>query len=104
MHSMEFFNRALSIGVPISEFNKGKASKIFDDVEKDGLRIVYKNNKPVCVLLKPEDYKSLLESVEFYESIIDKYNAARITKKDNFFKKMERMVRSPFIPDTESND
>ena len=47
--------------VPISRFNKGEASKIFDEVESSGTKIVVKNNQPACVLLSPAPYASLME-------------------------------------------
>ena len=47
--------------VPISRFNKGEASKIFDEVESSGTKIVVKNNQPACVLLSPAQYESLME-------------------------------------------
>ena len=47
--------------VPITRFNKGEANKIFDEVETSGTKIVMKNNKPVCVLLSPAQYESLME-------------------------------------------
>ncbi|MBO5219649.1 MAG: type II toxin-antitoxin system Phd/YefM family antitoxin [Clostridia bacterium] len=47
--------------VPITRFNKGEASKIFDEVEANGMKIVVKNNKPACVLLSPAQYENLME-------------------------------------------
>lgn len=47
--------------VPISRFNKGEASKIFDEVASSGTKIVIKNNRPACVLLSPAQYESLME-------------------------------------------
>ena len=47
--------------VPITRFNKGEASKIFDEVESSGIKIVVKNNKPACVLLSPAQYENLME-------------------------------------------
>lgn len=47
--------------VPISRFNKGEASKIFDEVASSGTKIVIKNNRPACVLLSPAQYESLIE-------------------------------------------
>ena len=47
--------------VPITRFNRGEASKIFDEVESSGMKIVVKNNKPACVLLSPERYDEIME-------------------------------------------
>ena len=52
--------------VPISRFNKGEASKIFDEVQTSGSRIVVKNNHPACVLISPEQYESLIEMLSDY--------------------------------------
>jgi PHD/YefM family antitoxin component YafN of YafNO toxin-antitoxin module len=53
--------------VPVSRFNKGEAAKIFDEVERTGMKIAVKNNKPACVLLSLERYEGLLEEIEDLE-------------------------------------
>jgi PHD/YefM family antitoxin component YafN of YafNO toxin-antitoxin module len=50
--------------VPISRFNKGEASKIMDEVQHAGYKIVVKNNVPACVMVSPERYKQMMEKVE----------------------------------------
>ena len=50
--------------VPVSRFNRGEASKIFDEVEQTGLKIAIKNNKPACVLLSPQKYEEMIEVLE----------------------------------------
>ena len=57
----------LNIVVPISRFNKGEASKIFDEVNAQGPKLVIKNNKPTCVLIPPKDYEDMLETIENYK-------------------------------------
>ncbi len=52
--------------VPITRFNKGEASRIFDEVESSGIKIVMKNNKPACILMSPEQYESLMEMLSDY--------------------------------------
>lgn len=47
--------------IPITRFNKCEATKIFEEVEAAGMKIVMKNNQPVCVLLSPSQYESLME-------------------------------------------
>ena len=49
--------------VPISQFNKGLAGKIFEDVRKAGAKVVMKNNSAECVLLSPEEYVKLMDEV-----------------------------------------
>ncbi len=58
------FVSALKNTVPISNFNKGLAGKIFDDVKKNGPKIVMKNNVPECVILSTEEYINLYEELE----------------------------------------
>ncbi|MFL0198694.1 type II toxin-antitoxin system prevent-host-death family antitoxin [Clostridium sp. WILCCON 0269] len=57
--------------VPISRFNKGEASKIFEEVNKTGYKIVVKNNKPACVLITPKQYQKMVETIEDYELMIE---------------------------------
>ena len=47
--------------VPISCFDKGCASRIFDAVAHDGPTVVMNNDHPVCVLLSPKQYEVLIE-------------------------------------------
>lgn len=50
--------------VPISEFNKGQASKIFERLQMDRSLVIIKNNVPVGVLLSIEEYKELTAKAE----------------------------------------
>ena len=50
--------------VPISRFNKGEASKIFEEVRLSGFKVVVKNNTPSCVLLAPEKYQELIDMID----------------------------------------
>ena len=75
--------------VPISRFNKGEASKIFDEVKNGGFKIVVKNNVPTCVLITPEKYQELMEKVE-------NYNLLTIA-----VKRMENVKNSDFIASQE---
>ena len=52
--------------VPITRYNQNEASKIFDEVEASGIKIVIKNNSPACVLMSPEQYESLMEMLSDY--------------------------------------
>ena len=45
--------------VPITQFNKGKASRLFTRAQKGETLIVIKNNTPVAVILSPEEYEIL---------------------------------------------
>lgn len=64
--------------VPISRFNKGEATKIFEEVKDTGYKIVLKNNNPTCVLLSPEKYEQMLEIIEDYELYFEAENRDKI--------------------------
>ncbi|MDR3242881.1 MAG: type II toxin-antitoxin system Phd/YefM family antitoxin [Clostridiales Family XIII bacterium] len=42
--------------VPITQFNKGQAAKIFDRLKTEGQLVVLKNNAPSAVILSLEEY------------------------------------------------
>lgn len=65
MNEMSVLNVMKSI-VPITRFNKGEASRIFEEVQASGPKIVMKNNRPACVLMSPEKYESLMEMLSDY--------------------------------------
>lgn len=50
--------------VPISRFNKGEASKIFDEVKKEGVKVVMKNNDPICVLISIDKFLAMEEQMD----------------------------------------
>ena len=50
--------------VSITDFNRGKAGKIFDDVSKNGVTVVLKNNKPNCVLISVKEYEKMMNELE----------------------------------------
>lgn len=45
--------------VPITRFNKGEAGKIIEEVKRDGIRVIVKNNVPECVMITVEEYNAL---------------------------------------------
>ncbi len=49
--------------IPISQFNRGLAGKIFEEVKRHGAKVVMKNNAPECILISPEEYIQLLDEV-----------------------------------------
>ena len=54
---------AIQNTISISQFNRGLAGKIFQDVKNSGAKVVMKNNAPECVLLSPDEYVSLINEV-----------------------------------------
>ena len=65
MSEMSVMNIMKSI-VPITRFNKGEANRSFDEVEASGTKIVMKNNRPVCILMSPAQYETLMEMLSDY--------------------------------------
>lgn len=59
-------NNIMNSIVPITRFNRGEASKIFDEVEENGFKVVLKNNTPACVLVTPKLYEEMVEALEDY--------------------------------------
>ena len=54
---------AIQNTVPISQFNRGLAGQIFEDVKTHGAKVVMKNNVVECVLLSPEEYIRLMDEI-----------------------------------------
>lgn len=52
-------SRMINHIVPITQFNKGKASQLFSRVSHGETLLVIKNNSPVAVILSPEEYELL---------------------------------------------
>ena len=57
--------------VPISQFNKGQAAKIFDRLHSEKELIVLKNNQPSAIILSPEEYTRLTEIEENYFLLLE---------------------------------
>ena len=56
--------------VPISQFNRGQASRIFDRLHTENQLVVLKNNQPAAVILSPEEFYRLSEVEEDYNMLI----------------------------------
>ena len=57
--------------VPISLFNKGQATKIFNRLKETKELFVLKNNQPSAVILSPEEYIRLTEIEENYILLLE---------------------------------
>lgn len=57
--------------IPISQFNKGQAAKIFDELTIKKEMVVLKNNQPSAILLSPDEYKRLMEIEEDYNLLLE---------------------------------
>lgn len=69
----------LNSNIPISRFNKGEAGKIFKELERDKIKVVYKNNIPTCVMIEPKEFNQMVEDIENYFLLLE--SASRL--KDN---------------------
>ena len=54
---------AIKNTIPISQFNRGLAGKIFAEVRQSGAKVVMKNNAPECVLLSPQEYVRIMDEL-----------------------------------------
>ena len=54
---------AITNTVPITQFNRGLAGKIFEDVKQCGAKVVMKNNAAECVLISPDEYVRLMDEL-----------------------------------------
>mgnify|MGYP004580092241 CR=1 FL=1 len=55
--------------IPISDFSKGKTSRIFDDV---------KNNQPTAMVISLDSYRELVEKASKMETLLDKIEEIRL--------------------------
>ena len=58
---------AIQNTISISQFNRGLAGKIFQDVKNSGAKVVMKNNAPECVLLSPDEWLEQFNTFSIYE-------------------------------------
>ena len=66
--------------VPITQFNRGQASKIFDRLHSESRLIVLKNNQPTAIILSPSEFQRLSEIEEDYTLLLE---ATRRLKEDS---------------------
>ena len=57
--------------VPISQFNRGQASRIFDRLSNEKELVVLKNNQPSAIILSPDEYARLTEIEEDYYLLLE---------------------------------
>ncbi len=67
--------------VPISQFSKGQASRIFDRLHNESQLIVLKNNQPTAFILSPVEYDRLTEIEEDYALLLEAYE--RLSKHED---------------------
>ena len=57
--------------VPITQFNRGQASRIFDRLHTESQLIVLKNNQPAAIILSPSEFQRLSEIEEDYTLLLE---------------------------------
>lgn len=67
---MTTYEAALKNMVSFSEFNRGQAGKIFEDVKKVGKKIVIKNNSPECVLISVKEYIEMIDEINDMRALL----------------------------------
>lgn len=60
---------AITKTIPISQFNRGLAGKIFSDVKKNGAKVVMKNNTAEVVLVSPDEYLEMMDDLNDYRQL-----------------------------------
>ena len=68
---MTYAANVLNSLVPITQFNRGQASRIFDRLHTESQLVVLKNNQPAAVILSPEEYVRLSEIEEDYDLLLE---------------------------------
>lgn len=68
---MAYSGNVLKSLVPITQFNRGQAARIFDRLHTENRLIVLKNNQPAAVILSPEEYERLNEIEENYTLLLE---------------------------------
>lgn len=68
---MELTANILTRLVPITQFNRGQASRIFDRLHTEPELVVLKNNQPSAIILAPEEYTRLAEIEENYMLLLE---------------------------------
>lgn len=97
---MELTTNILTRLIPITQFNRGQASRIFDRLHSEPELIVLKNNKPSAIILAPDEYTRLAEIEENYLLLLEA--TKRLTASENKSTIPESRVMEHFgITDTD---
>ena len=85
--------------VPITQFNRGQASRIFDRLNSENQLIVLKNNQPAAVILSPAEFSRLSEIEEDYALLLEA--AERLANNTAPATSMEDILKELGISDDE---
>ena len=85
---------AINRTVPISQFNRGLAGKIFSDVKKNGAKVVMKNNEAEVVCIPPDEYVNMVDMLNDYELLtlaferLNSFDPATLIPEDNVLEEL----------------
>ena len=82
--------------VPITRFNKGEAGKIIEEVKRDGIRVIVKNNVPECIMITVEEYNALNEAAN--RTVILNQSKEWEEKRKAWIQKVRANVQPPLPP------
>ncbi len=99
---MAYAANILNSLVPITQFNRGQASRIFDRLHTESQLVVLKNNQPAAVILSPEEYARLSEIEEDYLLLIEA--TKRIAENNAPSTPMAEVMKELGITEDELND
>ena len=68
---MVYAANVLNSLVPITQFNRGQASRIFDRLHTESQLVVLKNNQPAAIILSPAEFSRLSEIEENYLLLLE---------------------------------
>ena len=88
--------KMLNAFVPISRFNKGEAGKIIEEVKRDGIKVIVKNNAPECVMITVEDYDKLV--LESKRVVNPPQTLEQEKARKEFIEKIRKNVAPPLPP------
>lgn len=88
--------KMLNAFVPISRFNKGEAGKIIEEVKRDGIKVIVKNNAPECVMLTVEAYDKLVQ--ESRRIVNPPQTAEEEKARKEFIARIRKNVAPPLPP------
>lgn len=79
--------------VPISVLNKGGAGRVIEEVKRDGIRIIVKNNAPECVMISVEEYDNFVKEASIPKIIPQ--TKEQEEKRKAFIQKIRQNVPPP---------
>ncbi|MBR3543119.1 MAG: hypothetical protein IKN82_05405 [Treponema sp.] len=79
--------------VPISMLNKGGAGRVIEEVKRDGIRVIVKNNAPECVMISVEEYDYVMKNASIPKIIPQTKEAEE--KRKAFIQRIRQNVPPP---------